>query len=479
MQHVNFNDKRHAMYREYQDMFDNYEDTYIDILRQRYKNDTTYLALGLAREVVLLYSDLAFGNPINALATNKATNTRIAELVEMNALNQQISEAAMSQAVKGGIVFKNYIDENGNSRISFIEPEFYFPIFSPFDQRKVVGETIGYKYTDRELNKGGNLIYTETYTMDENGDYWCETKVFINKNNQVAKEVFDEKKTGKVKTPLNNSSPLTYIPFVRTGASFWGDSIYKGSIHLYDEINNRVTQIKRVLDEHSDPIQWAVTSAFDDDGDLNLRDNRVVEVTEDIDGGRASSGDPLGYITWNWSAEANFKYIEDVMMKILYTVSPMAPSLYGLDETSQATGRATILKSWRTQCKVTRSQQYWRQALKKIIYNAQVLDVAAGNGKYTPEIPQIEMSLNMPVDYLENAQSEQLKVQSKLTSIKSSIARLNPHLTWDEVEEEYLEIIAEQNDLNALTFMTPPSPTDDTEDEEDDTEEEVDNNEPE
>lgn len=138
---------------------------------------------------------------------------------------------------------------------------------------------------------------------------------------------------------------------------------------------------------------------------------------------------------------------------MLYTVSPLAPALYGLDETSQATGRAIVLKSWRTQCKVSRSYMYWRDALKCILFKAQQLQVNSGELSYIPEIPTIELSLNIPMDFFEMAQAEQLKVTSRVTSIKSAISRLNPHYTSKEIEDEFLEMIAEQNEINNLTFM--------------------------
>lgn len=440
---INFNSPRHTEYKDYAGMYDSQTDVHMIVRKIGEYLDHPYLELGLAREVALLYSDLAFGNPINAFAKETTADHSLDNLIEENKLNQQLSEAAITQAVKGGVVFKNYLD-NGKSKITFIEPDYYFPTFSPFDKRKLLSETIAYLY-----EKGDEqFLYTETYEQGENGDYWCITRNYKFKNNQVGRMLNES----KVNTTLQES-PLEYIPFIRSGSSFWGDSIYKGSVALYDELNNRVTQISNVLDKHSDPSMWALSSVFDENGNLNHKGGKVYEVQEDVEG-RKIGDSPIGYITWDWNPDANFKFIKDIIFKVLYTVSPLAPALYGLDETSQATGRAIVLKSWRTQCKVSRSYMYWRDALKRVLYKAQQLQVNSGEASYTPEIPNVELSLNIPLDTLEGAQSEQLKVTSKVTSLKSSIARLNPHYTSKEIEDEYLEMIAEQNEINNLTFAS-------------------------
>jgi hypothetical protein len=441
MVNLDFNSKRHIEYKDYQGMYDNHEEDYALVRKIGNLVDHPYLALGLAREVALLYSDLAFGNPVNAYASVKDADDALDRIIELNKLDQQLSEASISQAVKGGVVFKNYLDNE--SRITFVEADYYFPVFSPFDKQKLLQEHIAFPYVEDKQQ----YLLVETYKQDDQGHYWCITTKYKFSGNKAGTEI---SKT-EVKTPLT-TSPLTYVPFIRSGSNFYGDSIYKGSVPLYDELNNRVTQISNVLDKHSDPSMWAFSSVFDENGNLNHKGGKVYEVMDDGEG-KAIGDKPIGYITWDWSSDANFKFIEEIVFKVLSMVSPLAPALYGLDKASQASGRATILKSWRSQCKISRSYMYWRPALKEILYKAQLLDVAAGNGTYKPEIPNVELAMNIPIDFFEMAQSEQLKVTSKISSIKSSIARLNPHYTSKEVDEEYQQIIDEQNEINVLTFM--------------------------
>ncbi|MEB1806606.1 MAG: phage portal protein [Bacillaceae bacterium] len=436
LSHINFKTDRHERYKDYENMYNNYEDEWLQIRKFSNKIMHPYLAIALPREVATLYSDMAFAAPINAFAKdNPEADKAIDDIIEENNLDMMLSEASLTQAYKGGIVFKNYLD-NGVSKITYIEPDFYFPVFSPTDKRKLISETIAYPY--QEGNR--HYLYTETYEP-RNGEYWVISSTHVFQNNRIGKELTRNEVNTKLK-----ESPLTYVPFIRSGSSFWGDSLYKALTPLFDELNHRATQIADVLDRHSDPNMYADPSFFEDNGEFES-------------GGKAYPVDhnageqPPGYITFDWSAEWNFKFIEDIIFKALSFVSPLAPALYGMDEASQASGRALITKSWRTQCTVKRSHMYWRTALKKVLYIAQQLEVISGKANYSPAIPNVELVLSLPMDNLENAQAEQLKVQSGISSKKSAIARLNPHMNSKEVEEEFLEILNEQNEANKQNFM--------------------------
>jgi hypothetical protein len=436
---ITFTDERHVQYKDYQNIYENYENEWVAL--RKYDNDIShpYIFLSLPREIVLLTSDLSFSTPINAfINNNEDANNALDEIIEDNMLNMQLSEASITQAVKGGVVAKNYLD-NGKSKITFIEPDYYFPEFSPTDRRKIIRETIAFTSVDTANEE---ILYTETYEP-RNGEYWCITRTYKGKNNYLNDQI-------EVNTHLTES-PITYIPFIRSGTNFWGDSIYKGLTDLFDELNWRVTQIANVLDKHSDPNMYADESFFveDENGGKKLPIGGKAFPVDSSNG-----EEPPGYITYDWSADANFKFIEDIVFKVLHYVSPIAPALYGLDNASQASGRSLLLKSWRTQSLIKRNQTYWIHALKKILYLAQQLQIISGEKSYTPAIPNVELKISLPHDRLEEAQAEQLKVQSGLTSIHSAISRLNPHYTSAEVEEEYQRILAEKTDELNATFVT-------------------------
>ncbi|UNC92720.1 phage portal protein [Candidatus Contubernalis alkalaceticus] len=400
-----------------------------------FNQSDVYLALAIPRELPLLYSDLSFRNNINATVNNTDANTALDRLINENSLDSLLSEASIDTAIKGGVVFKNYLD-NGKSKITYIQPDFYFPEFSKFDKRKIVKETIAYTFDDGK----GEFLYREIYEPDANSQYWCITKINNWYNGRIGKQISSEEINIKL-----TESPLTYIPYFRSGGEFWGYSIYDGLEPLFDELNHRCSQISKILDKHSDPNMYGDPSFLDEKNNI-------------ASGGKffpvETGEEKPGYLTWKSELESNFKFIEEVLFKILYMVSPLKPSLYGLDKVGSGTsGRVQKLKAFRTECMVERSLLYWKQSLKKILYLSQQLEIISGNQKYKPEIPNIEIYVSLPRDSYEQAQEEQLKTVSGLTSVKSAIARINPHYTSAEVENEFLEIINEENEKSLQMFL--------------------------
>jgi hypothetical protein len=167
--------------------------------------------------------------------------------------------------------------------------------------------------------------------------------------------------------------------------------------------------------------------------------------------------EPPGYITWDGKLDNAFAFIKDILLEFLYLTTPLKPSLYGLGkDSSLVSGRAIKMKSWRTISMVENSLLYWREGIQKVLHLAQQLEVLAGTAKYIPAIPEVQIYVDLPKDDFEEAQTEQLKVVAGNTSIKSSIARLNPHMTSEEVENEWLEILNEQAERDNMTFANHP-----------------------
>lgn len=436
---IDFKGKRHEYYEDCLHLFENKLE---EVFRNRLPKEEEwkiYLCLAIPREIALLYSDLSFRNNINAFVkNNEAAKQAIDRLIHENSFDVLLSESSIDCAVKGGVVLKNYLD-NKKSKIDYIQPDFYFPEFSKFNKKKIIRETIAYPYIDDETKE--QLLYREIYEPRENGEYWCITKINKFRNEKILDEISSEEKNILIK-----ESPLTYIPYFRANGEFWGYSIYDGLHPLFDELSHRISQISKILDDHSNPNMFADPSFFDEKNKLQS-------------GGKAYMVDskqgekPPGYVTFESKLEANFQFIKDIIFEILYIVSPIKPALYGIDKVaSQASARAVKIKSWRTECMIDRSLLYWKSAIKKVLYLAQQLEIIAGTEKYKPEFPNVEIYVSLPKDSYEDAQAEQLKVTAGLTAIKSAIARLNPHLSSQQIEEEFLEIINEKEEMENQTF---------------------------
>ena len=114
----------------------------------------------------------------------------------------------------------------------------------------------------------------------------------------------------------------------------------------------------------------------------------------------------------------------DKLLELLMMVSETSPAAFGLEKSGGAeSGRALKYRLVRTLAKINRKKLYFDQALKNILYAAQVLDVTWGRGNYTPVAPSIEWKDGLPDDEFERAQIEQIRLGTGNTSLQSSVRR--------------------------------------------------------
>jgi hypothetical protein len=215
---------------------------------------------------------------------------------------------------------------------------------------------------------------------------------------------------------------------------------------LFEEYNWRVSQISKILDAHTNPSIVGSPALLDEGYKFSKSENGLFIPVE-------NGEEKPSYLTWESQLTANFDYIDNIIMKAIHFVTPLNSNLYGLTKESANSSALSIkLKAFRTSTTIENSLKYWERSIRKILYVAQELDVMAG-ADYTPVLPNIEMSPSMPEDSYTNAQEEQLKIVSGATSIKSAISRLNPHLTKQEIEDEFIEILNEQNVKETMSFL--------------------------
>ncbi|WP_404403819.1 phage portal protein [Jeotgalibacillus malaysiensis] len=428
---INFKSKRHQEYLRNWNIFMNDP----DFKRTRNK----YIAVPLAKEMVELYRDLSFKDNIRAeVANNEPADSAVDRMIYENEFDSMLSEMAITVAAKGGAVFKNYLN-NGKSEITYVQPDYYFPQIDPYNQRKLLSETIAFPVTEGDEQ----FLFKETYAKRDDGYYWCTMSKSYYADDGSGAEIESE----EVNTFLTES-PLTYVPFSRRNGEFFGYSMFTGMENLLEEYNWRVSQISKILDKHSNPSIIGSETLLDAQYQFSKSEDSSLFLPTDKDEVKPE------YMSFESKLQANFDYIENVLMKSIYLVSPFNPSLYGLSkEASAASARSIKIKSFRTQNTIENSLLYWKRAIKKVLFIAQQLEVIGGNENYTPALPKIDIYVSMPKDKFEEAQEEQLKVSAGITAIKSSIGRMNPHYTSQQVEEEYLMILQEQAESTNSSFL--------------------------
>lgn len=468
--------------QQYKDLTDLFENKQLDVLLRKIDDvpyftkerkeelqnelELIYIQIPLPMEMARLISDLLFRKEVNFDVVNDKTQKIVNEIKTLNKLRTLLCEGSVDCANKGGIVFKTYL-KNGMAAIKIIQPDYYFPEFVPGDRQEIIRERVSWTFEDGENENNKKWYrYIETHEFNTTTNtYWIYYQLFEQKdgegklgNEKKVSEFFSNIKKVNEDTKME-VSPLTYIPLWRANGNYFGYSIHYGLQPLYDVINNRISQLDKLFDKYSDPTMSG-PQLDDEDEDHNYVAQTLTEKVL----GKAPGTNPnkitgkyiprekedaeVKYHTWPAEVESTLKFIKEVLMEMLYIVSPINPTLYGLDKSSSnISGRAIRLKSFRADCTIDRISNYWLDGLENVIYKAQVWLTNWNKENFTPEIPKVVWKNGFPVDEKEEAEYEKTRIDSANTTTVDSIMRLDG-ATKEQAQDKYKEILEEEKDKN-------------------------------
>ena len=127
-----------------------------------------------------------------------------------------------------------------------------------------------------------------------------------------------------------------FVPNWRLDDEFWGMSDYYDLEGIFDELNNRVSRISRVLDKHESPklILPPGIMKWDEQYGRWYIEKEDLEAIE-VDPTEAEKfGDLPRYLTWDAQLEAAFKQI-DKLLEFAFIVSETSPDAFGLSKGEQ------------------------------------------------------------------------------------------------------------------------------------------------
>lgn len=377
-----------------------------------------------------IMADMLFSEP-PTIKVPKGDQDWIDAFWRANKMDVQCYESALGNSYNGDAVFKmragklNEADENGEITVIVedITPTIYFPEIDGFNVR-ANPKKIELKWT---FQVGDNLfLRKEIHTPGK-----IENKVYQMKSDKVMAEVglsFAGLNLEQEQLTNINEMLITHVANWKTGDRYFGLSDYNDLDTLFYALNNRMTKVDNILDKHGDPILMVPPGVLDEKGNVKKKALGVIEV-EAGDNGKPE------YIVWDASLESAFKEIEK-LVDFLYLTAEISPDLLGLGEGVQESGRALKYKLMRTLAKAARKRIYYDQALKEIVYNAQVfakannltIDGKALNGE--PVRPEIEWNDGLPIDNHEAQEDLILAIDAGIESKKGAI------MTLDAVDEK-------------------------------------------
>jgi len=398
-----------------------------------------YIVCNYAGLISKICADLLFGEQVRFIIGEEGSTEQeaINNIVDSNKLHIKNYEMALSASWRGDAVLKARFgkrrawDQEQQVIIETVPADYFFPHLNGDNVQEMMGATLawvkeenGKKYLRKEIHEPG-LIRNELWLLD--GETVKE-QVKLSTISQYA-GLEEEQETGY------EGLLVEHIPNWRLDDMFWGISDYYDLESMFDALNNRVSKIDAILDKHSDPKLILPPGSMEYDERLGRyyiekEALQCMEIDENI-----NASDLPRYLVWDAQLDAAFRQI-DKLLDLLMMMSEVSPAAFGLDKQGVAdSGRALKFRLIRTIAKINRKQLYFDQALKNILYAAQVLDVTHGKGRYEPTIPQIEWADGLPNDPMEQADIESKRMMSGTTSLESAVRRLDG-LDGEALEQE-------------------------------------------
>jgi hypothetical protein len=381
-------------------------------------------------------------------------------LLRKNNLKAQIYESALENSFRGDAVLR-IRSENKEVLIEDLNPSIYFPEYDKANVRqKPVAHNLAWELEKKE-NMEHKFIFVERhekglvknlfYKKFENGDLEEADLAIYNEIYRKGLEPL----SSEIKTNIDGFL-VEHIKNYGTNLSYFGISDYKKLTTLFYAINNRITKVDNILDNHGDPILAVPEGVIDEEGKVKKEAMGLVEVPTDEDSGMKPE-----YIVWDAKLESAFSQI-DKIIDMIFMFSETSSSLFGKDQTGARaeSGRALKYRLLRTLAKKHRKQLYYDNGLKNLFFNAQQfayfnkLTCRDVKVKRKPKDVMIEWEDGIINDQLEQLEAEQIKLDNKLTSTAESIMRVE-NITREEAEQKLKEI-EEEKKRNMPDFSTAP-----------------------
>ena len=422
------------------------------------------------KKVSLKTADLLFGEPprITSGEEGSTQQTAIDKIIENNDLINTSYEAAIDASRYGDGIYTIYRNDEGVGRIEVCSPMVWYPIIFPDNVKRVQYHVLAWSYQVGNYitgAPGGGVKFYLKVHIHEKGFYTEKlfrlagapivengipridnTKMpFLSPSigmivggiaNQEGEDVI-------VKTELSDFA-VVHIPNVATSDRLYGHDDYMDIDSLISELEVRMSQISKILDEHSAPsMQGPPTVAeMGENGKWKVKPGRFF---------RTVNGEKVEYLTWDGQLESAFKQI-DVLLNQLYSISEMGAAIWGdLKNSTGAVPSGSALRRLMVSAlaKVNRLKMRFDPAMKKAI---KLCSELGGQNIIRLNDVSITWQDGLPTDELENAQIINLRTGSKATMSRHTALSRYDGLSDEQCGEEIERIDEDEAMSNSLNL---------------------------
>lgn len=449
-------DEHRGRIERYKDNYLLYEGKFKDLL-DKYnvrRNSKLFVAINLAGIVVHKPTDLLVGEAIQVYSGNESNSNEqkaLERLTNDNSMNIVNYQNALVGAITGDSFYRiRYGQKYGGKYPSSIDiPRVFIEDIEPW-----------YVYPESSTNNTRTLdtFHICIPRFDVELDRWvldCETHIpYYVRNHQYAltvseRNIYGEPESFKIEEQIGEDivtatgvlDPLViHIPNGKTQTWEGKDDLSEHK-QIFDELNNRLTQVASILDKHADPAITLPSGVLDIDENgnpiFNIARDKVFEMT---------SKDDIKpeYVTWN--GQLNEAYAEiDKLIDLLLISSEIPKVALGMGDagTSGSAGSGIKYRMASILSKVNRKRQYFDKGLKEVYFRAEQLEKALGIANYEPIVPWLDFKDGLPKDDTVEANVMAVRISSGTISRKSAIMYLEG-CTEEQADEELKRIKEEQ-----------------------------------
>ena len=423
-----------------------------------------YVSINLAGLISKKSADFLIGDGITVSAGKKTDSNEqkaLERIYEDNHLDVRLYESALGNSYRGDSFFKvryGYEIEDLDQglqigeravRIESIPAKYVFPETSEYDMKKHVAYHIAIPIkvkTDRDGKRMGDWeLEIESHYPNRIVRSTRQLQV-IRTDTEGHPESW---KIGGLVNPPEGEETGIGTPLVVHIPNYTTDDLELGLDDLselrpmFDELNNRFSQISNILDKHSDPamaIPYGVMEV-DEFGRpiFKVSESKVFEVSE--------KDQIPQYITWNGQLQEAYSEIDRLTNEIL-TVAEIPEVALGKSEsgTSGSSGLAIRMRMNSLLSKVKRKRMYYNDGVKKLLVLAQLVEHEGGaDVDYEVTVPKLTFTDGLPKDMAEQTSIYLQKTGgATLMSRKTAIMELEG-LTEEQAEAEIKRIEVEED----------------------------------
>lgn len=424
------------------------------------KNDM-YVSANFAGLITRKSADFLFGEqPIFSSGKEAKSKEQVAidRITETNRVHRLNYQQALKSAIMGDSFYKvRFGQEYGGAFpeafdpkriiIEAVDPKKVYPQTSPFDKSKIVCYHIAEPVQANPASDRWTL-FVESHYANKIVYRQFELHIFMtNRDGSIEQfkigdelpEGYDEEITG-VPVPL-----VVHVANYNDGIDWHGQDDISEHLSLFDEINNRLSQIGAILDKHADPAIAVPTGLLQEDGEGNtyfqVALNKVFEVMgkEDIVPQYITNDNP--------QLEQAFKELE-MLIEFLLSTTEIPAVAVGLKD-SGTSGNSGLSIKWRMNsllAKINRKRQFFEDGLKRVYMIAQMLEHYAdpSNADYELVAPVIKFQDGLPTDDTEIANRMAIRTNGSQTMSRKTALMIMDGLTEEQAEAEIKRIEEER-----------------------------------